>query len=77
MATAHLIKKGLEVRARTMVMKRHVNVESVVSWWRVACKALGDVAPSTYRTAEIERDYIRFVVDDTTIVMVDRKRAML
>jgi hypothetical protein len=78
MATAHLIRDGIEVTARTMVLKRHVNIESVQSWWRVARKALtGKDVPLEYTKVEIERDYIRFECLDGTVVMVDRKRTML
>lgn len=78
MATAHLIREGKEVTARTMVLKRHVNIESIASWWRVARKALtGKDVPLEYKTVEIDTAYIRFTCEDGTIVFVDRKRSML
>lgn len=78
MATAHLIRDGKEVTARTMVLKRHVNIESVDSWWRVARKSLtGKDVPLQFQHAEVQREYIRFTCSDGTIVFVDRKRAML
>lgn len=78
MATAHLIRDGREVTARTMIMKRHVNVESVESWWRVARKALtGKDVPLTYSRVELDPAWIRFTCGDGSVVFVDRKRAML
>lgn len=78
MATAHLIVDGKEVAARKMVLKRHVNVESLESWWRVARKSMqGKDLPLTYEKAEVDVAYIRFVCKDGTIIFVDRKRDML
>lgn len=78
MATAHLIRDGQEVAARTMVLKRHVNIESIQSWWRVARKALtGKDVPLEYESFEVDVGYIRFKCEDGSIVFVDRKRSML
>lgn len=78
MATAHLIRDGKEITARTLVLKRHVNIESVESWWRAARRALtGKDVPLSFQSVDVERDYIRFKCSDGTIVMIDRKRAML
>lgn len=78
MATVHLYKDGKEVTARTMVFKRHVNMESVTSWWRVARKALtGKEVPLEYVLVEVDPAYVRFVCEDDVVVFVDRKRSML
>jgi hypothetical protein len=78
MATVHLYHEGKEVASRTLVLKRHVNIESVFSWWKAARKALtGKEVPLEYEKVEVDTSYIRFECADGTIVMVDRKRAML
>lgn len=78
MATAHLIIEGKEVTGRTIVLKRHVNIESVTSWWNAARKALtGKAVPLVYQRVEIDPAWIRFECEGATIVFVDRKRAML
>lgn len=78
MATVHLYVDGQEVCGRTMVLKRHHNIESVETWWRVARKSLeGKDPPLTYEKVEIDPAWIRFICNDRIIVFVDRKRSML
>jgi thioredoxin reductase len=77
MATVHLIHEGREVTARKLVLKRHVNIESIISWWNACRRALtGKEVPLEYDSVEVDTAYIRFVCGDT-IVFVDRKRDML
>jgi hypothetical protein len=77
-ATVHLYQDEKEVTARTLVLKRHVNIESIESWWRAAKRALtGKVIPLEYDSVEVDPAYIRFVCGEGIIVFVDRKRSML
>lgn len=78
MATAHLYQDGQETAARTIVLKRHVNIESITSWWKAARRALtGKDVPLEYERAEIDVAWIRFTCDNGIVVFVDRKRSML
>lgn len=91
MATAHLYRRvpaeGAvspttpdyeEETAGTIVLKRHVNIESVESWWKAARKALTrKEVPLTYERVEIDPAWIRFECEDGVVVFVDRKRSML
>jgi len=78
MATAHLYREGKEVASRVIVLKRHVNIESITSWWRATRKSLtGKDVPLEYSRAEVDVAWIRFECADGTIVFVDRKRSML
>jgi hypothetical protein len=77
-ATVHLYVDGEEVASRVMVLKRHVNIESLTSWWRAARRALtGKAVPLEYTKAEAEVSYIRFECGEGVVVMIDRKRSML
>lgn len=78
MATAHLYEDGKEVCGRTMVLKRHVNIESIDSWWRVVRKTLeGKDIPLTYESVQIDVAWIRFDIGGNRMIMVDRKRSMV
>lgn len=78
MATVHLYRDGKEVASRTLVLKRHVNIESVPSWWKAARKSLtGKDVPLEYAIVEVDPAWIRFACMDGCVVFIDRKRAML
>ena len=78
MATVHLYRDGQEVTARTLVLKRHTNIESIESWWRAARRALKDKdIPLVYKHFTMDSAWIRFVCPDEAVVFIDRKRSML
>lgn len=78
MATVHLYEDGREVCGRTLILKRHVNIESVESWWRACRKALtGKEVPLEYTKVEVDPAWIRFELSGGRLVVVDRKRALI
>ena len=78
MATVHLYRDGQEVTARTLVLRRNTNIESIESWWRASRRALKDKeVPMEFRKCEVDPAWIRYTCQDGAIVFIDRKRSML